>query len=191
MPYNDITQLPSGSCAPAFADSESLSANDRIELQELLHRVYLCEDTRDYESLRSIITADYINEHTLLGTTQGADAFIDWLRQNTFGFDGIRHHCLNAVSRPFGQDMAQTVSYILVTQVFPARSRNESSSKDLEQKLPRIIGQGVVVDDWIRKKDQWRLKHRRYDQISVNAEFLPDKDARERAALTMEESNVG
>lgn len=190
MPHHDITQLPSGSCDPALADSESLSANDRMELQELLHRVYLCEDSRDYASLRSILTSDYINTHTLLGTTRGADAFIDWLRENPFGFDGIRHHCLNAVSRPLDKDTAQTVSYILVTEVFPARSRDETPSEDLERKLPRIIGQGVVVDDWIRKKGRWRLKHRRYDQMSVNAGFLADKEARERASLTTDESRV-
>lgn len=182
MPYHDITQLPAGSCDPVLADNESLSTNDRMELQELLHRIYLCEDSRDHESLRSIITSDYINEHTLLGTTQGADAFIDWLRENPFGFDGIRHHCLNAVSRPLGRDLAQTVSYILVVQVFPARSRSESSSEDLEQNLPRVIGQGVVVDDWLRKDGRWRLKHRRYDQMAVNAGFLADKEARERAS---------
>ncbi|MDJ0592040.1 MAG: hypothetical protein QNJ72_18965 [Pleurocapsa sp. MO_226.B13] len=50
--------------------------------------------------------------------------------------------------------------------------------------LPRTIAHGVVVDRWIEKSDLWHLQHRIYQQISVNAAFLPDKVMREEAAKT-------
>ena len=75
------------------------------------------------------------------------------------------------------------MSYILVIQLFPARSRNESPSEELDSALPRTIGHGVVVDRWIRK-ERWYLKHRVYQQMSVNASFLPDKTMRDDAAQT-------
>jgi len=47
--------------------------------------------------------------------------------------------------------------------------------------LPRIIGHGVVVDRWIRQNGQWYLRHRVYQQMSINSTFLPDGRKREVA----------
>ena len=109
---------------------------------------------------------------------------MEWVKNNPVGFDGIRHNCLNSITRGVGRDSAESVSYILVLQLFPAQSRNESPSEKLDSLLPRTIGHGVVCDRWIRKEDRWYLQHRVYQQMSVNAAFLPDDAMREAAAQT-------
>lgn len=69
-------------------------------------------------------------------------------------------------------------------QLFPAQSRNESPWVELDSLLPRTIGHGVVVDRWIKKEARWYLQHRIYQQMSVNAAFLPDNAMREVSAKT-------
>ncbi|MBE9116580.1 nuclear transport factor 2 family protein [Lusitaniella coriacea LEGE 07157] len=182
MPFHDITELPSGFCDPNTVTSEKLSVEDRVQITELLHRIYLCEDSRDYDALEKILVSDYINEHPLFGKHESASSFIDWFKNTPAGFDGIRHNCLNSITHGIRENVAESVSYILVLQLFPAKSRNESPTEKLDSLLPRIIGHGVVRDRWIRQEDRWYLKHRVYQQMSINAAFLPDKAMREKAA---------
>lgn len=61
MPFHDITELPAGFCAPKTLLEQELSVGDRLQITELLHRIYLCEDSRDYDALKQILVADYIN----------------------------------------------------------------------------------------------------------------------------------
>lgn len=182
MPFHDVTELPTGFCDPESGTTETLSVSDRFEITELLHRIYLCEDSRDYEALEKILTEDYINEHPLFGRHENASSFIEWLENSPAGFDGIRHHCLNSVTRKAGNDAAESVSYLFVTQLFPAASRNESPSEEIDAALPRIIGHGVVVDRWIRHNNRWYLRQRIYQQMSINSSFLPDSKKREEVA---------
>lgn len=184
MPYHDITELPAGFCDPESVSTEALSVSDRFQITELLHRIYLCEDSRDHNALEKILTEEYINEHPLFGRHESASSFIQWLNDNPAGFDGIRHHCLNSITRKAGNDAAESVSYLLVTQLFPAASRNESPNEAMDAALPRIIGHGVVVDRWIRQNGQWYLRHRVYQQMSINSTFLPDSRKREEVAQT-------
>ena len=184
MPFHDITQLPAGVCDPSSALPQALSVDDRTQITELLHRIYLCEDSRDHAALQQILTEDYVNEHPLFGRHDSASSFLEWLQNTPAGFDGIRHHCLNCVTRGTGTDTAESVSYLLVLQLFPAASRDEAPSQTMDSMLPRIIGQGVVVDSWMLRENRWYLRHRIYQQMSINASFLPDSDQREAVAQT-------
>lgn len=184
MPFHNITELPKGFCDPDSASSTELPTSDRLEITELLHRIYLCEDSRDYDALEKILLDDYINEHPLFGKHESASSFIEWFKNTPAGFDGIRHHCLNSITRKTGNDTAESVSYLLVTQLFPAASRDEFPSEEIDAMLPRIIGHGVVVDRWIKQSDRWYLRHRVYQQMSINSTFLPDSKKREDIART-------
>ncbi|MDJ0635976.1 MAG: nuclear transport factor 2 family protein [Xenococcaceae cyanobacterium MO_188.B29] len=184
MPFHDSTELPAGCCAPKTILDRELSVGDRLQITELLHRIYLCEDSRDYEALKQILVDDYINEHPLFGRHENASSLIEWLKNNPAGFDGIRHNCLNSITRGISKDIAESVSYIMVLQLFPAKSRKESPSEELDSLLPRTIAHGVVVDRWIKKEDIWYLQHRVYQQMSVNSAFLPDSAMREETAKT-------
>ena len=184
MPFHDVTELPEGCCAPKTALEGELSVGDRFQITELLHRVYLCEDSRDYDALKQIVVDEYINEHPLFGRHENASSFIEWLKNTPAGFDGIRHNCLNSITRGISKDVAESVSYIMVLQLFPAKSRNELPSEEFDSLLPRTIAHGVVVDRWIKKEGRWYLQHRIYQQMSVNGAFLPDNAMREEAAKT-------
>jgi hypothetical protein len=77
MPFHDITELPAEFCEPKTAKDQELSVGDRIQITELLHCVYLCEDSRDYDALKKILVDDYINEHPLfVGQNLGSYATI-------------------------------------------------------------------------------------------------------------------
>ena len=76
MPFHDITELPPGFCNPETTLESELSTSNRIQITELLHRIYLCEDSRDYEALKQILVDDYINEHPLFGKHESASSFI-------------------------------------------------------------------------------------------------------------------
>ncbi|MEO0835887.1 MAG: nuclear transport factor 2 family protein [Cyanobacteria bacterium J06642_3] len=184
MPFHDVTELPTGFCNPETTLESELSVSDRLQITELLHRIYLCEDSRDYDALKRILVDDYINEHPLFGKHESASSFLEWLASNPAGFDGIRHNCLNSITRGGSKGIAESVSYILVLQLFPAQSRNESPSEELDPLLPRTIAHGVVVDRWIKKENRWYLQHRVYQQMSVNGAFLPDDATRQAAAKT-------
>jgi hypothetical protein len=184
MPFHDVTELPAGFCKPETTLESQLSTSDRFQITELLHRVYLCEDSRDLAALKEILVDDYVNEHPLFGKHESASSFLEWLKNNPAGFDGIRHNCLNSITRGVGKNSAESVSYILVLQLFPAQSRHESPTTELDSLLPRTIGHGVVVDRWIKKLESWYLQHRVYQQMSVNTAFLPNDAMGEAAAQT-------
>lgn len=133
---------------------------------------------------KRLLVDDYINEHPLFGKHESASSFLEWLKNNPAGFDGIRHNCLNSITRGVGKEIAESISYIMVLQLFPAQSRNESSTDQFNSSLPRTIAHGVVCDRWIKKLDRWYLKNRVYQQMSVNSAFLPDNAMREAAAKT-------
>lgn len=181
MPFHDVTELPPGFCEPETTLDRELSIEDRVQITELLHRVYLCEDSRDYAALEKILIEDYINEHPLFGRHESASSFIEWFKNTPAGFDGIRHNCLNSITRGVSKDVAESISYILVLQLFGAKSRNESPGEEIDSLLPRTIGHGVVCDRWIKKSDRWHLQHRIYQQMSINAAFLSDKALRGEA----------
>ena len=98
MPFHDVTEL-SRFGDPELASSTELVISDRVQITELLHRIYLCEDSRDYAALEKILTKNYINEHPLFGRHESASSFIEWFKSTPGGFDGIRHHCLNSITR--------------------------------------------------------------------------------------------
>ncbi|WP_161938085.1 hypothetical protein [Mastigocoleus testarum] len=52
MSFHDITNLPKGSCDPRSVSPETLSINDHLQVIELLHGVYLCEESHDNDALK-------------------------------------------------------------------------------------------------------------------------------------------
>ena len=114
---------------------QPLDAADRIEIHELVTRVYLVEDTRDYDAIYQICTEDFVQIHPA-GNTEGLEAFITFLQKFSVGFDGKRHHALNIVTRRVGDNEAEAASYLISIELFNTQGREDSN-------FPRIIGHAV------------------------------------------------
>jgi hypothetical protein len=167
---HERTNIPDRIVKPFSA--EPLDAADRIEIHELVTRVYLVEDTRDYDAIHQICTEDFVQIHPA-GNTEGLDAFVAFLQKFSVGFDGKRHHALNIVTRRVGDNEAEAASYLISIELFNTQGREDPS-------LPQIIGHAVVIDSLRKTDGQWRIYQRVYDQFAVNSTFMPDVAERER-----------
>lgn len=169
------TILPAQIVNPTASD---LSVEDRIAIHELLNRLFLAEDSRDFEALRQILTEDHIFNHAFKHT-EGVEDFISWVRDNPDLFDGMRHQALNIATRKISDTEAEAVSYIIVMKLYDISGAKDSS-------LPGIVAHGVVRDRLIKNDGRWQIAERIYDQMAVSPAFLPDDDARKRFSLTAE-----
>ncbi len=173
MTTPNTTKLPASTVR--LEEATPLPTADAIAIHELLNRVYLAEDTRDGDALRQLVTADFVQIHSLFGRLSGREAFARWVLDNPQFFDGLRHQAINSVTRASGPGSAQAVSYILVFQVF-------SDDAAVSELLPRLIGHGVVTDSLTSDGGTWHLAHRTYDQFSILPAFAPDSELRGKAS---------
>lgn len=164
------TLLPDGLVQPNAGDR--LRAEDALAIHELIARVYLAEDSRDFTALRQLVTPDLVHDHSLYGRVDGPEGLVGLVRDHPERFDGLRHQAFNVATRAVGPDVAEAVSYILVAQL---------GGGDVVE-LPRILGHGVVRDRLVRAGGRWRIAHRVYDQFALAGAVVADADARSSAA---------
>jgi hypothetical protein len=169
---HEVTKIPDRFVN--LASAEPLDAADRIEIHELVTRVYLAEDTRYYDALHQICTEDFVHIHPA-GRTEGIEALVGFLKEFAVGFDGKRHHAFNIVTHRVADDEAEAVSYLASIELFDTQGRENPA-------LPRIIGHAVVIDSLRKVDGRWRIYQRVYDQIAVNSVFMSDAAERERWA---------
>jgi|GEM_PF-7114584 len=156
-----------------------LSSDDSSQIREVIARIYLAEDARTYGAFASLLTDDYVQEHSVYGRLEGSAAFVDWLKANPQAFDRYRHMALNTVTRALGAQSAEALSYILVLDLHPAPGSNATA-------LPRILAHGVVRDTLRKEDGLWRVSQRVYDQFAVSAAVVPDRSARLAATREIE-----
>ncbi|MDQ0867323.1 nuclear transport factor 2 family protein [Arthrobacter globiformis] len=99
----------------------TLTALDRLEIQELTTGYGVHHDRRDFASLRDCFTADatytmHIKGGPTYGPHAGPDAIVAQIQafkesQN----DTRRHHITNIQIEPIGDDTASVISYVLVS----------------------------------------------------------------------------
>lgn len=128
LPNLKATRLPTMLVNPT--SREPLAPADMLEIHELIHRVYLAEDSRDYDALKTIFAEDAVHDHSLYGRVQGTEAIVAFVQDNlTRGFDGVRHHALNVVTGRVGEDSAEAVSYVVPLKLFPALARTTATCR--------------------------------------------------------------
>ncbi|WP_299410345.1 nuclear transport factor 2 family protein [uncultured Roseobacter sp.] len=164
------TELPSEIVRPDSA--ESLPPSDAMAVHETVIRVYLAEDSRDFEALGQLVTDDLLHAHSVFGTVRGRDAFVAFVRDGPQYFDRIRHQAMNIVTRKISETEAEALSYILVISIYPDQEAKAPA-------FPRIIGHGVVRDRLLKQDGRWRIAERIYDQMAVSAAFISNPEDRE------------
>lgn len=171
--YPKTTTLPAAVVEPN--GGARLPPEDVIAIHEVLARVYLAEDSRDYGALRQLVTPDLVHEHSIYGTANGPEGLVSLVRDHPERFDGLRHQALNIATRALGPTTAEAVSYIVVLQLHAAD----------ETDLPRILAHGVVRDQLAKQGGVWRIAHRTYEQFALSAAVVPDPDVRGQAARVL------
>lgn len=171
--FPDRTVLPEELVQPDAGDR--LRGDDALAIHELIARVYLAEDSRDFTALRQLVTPDLVHDHSLYGRAVGPEGLVALVRDHPERFDGLRHQAFNVATRAIGPDSAEAVSYILVAQL---------GGGDVVD-LPRILGHGVVRDRLVRVAGRWRIAHRVYDQFALAGAVVADADARRSAACQL------
>jgi hypothetical protein len=170
-----VTQLPVD--VVRWQTAKPLPAADTIAIYELLHRVYLAEDSRDREALRQTITHDFVQDHSIVGRVTGRDAFADWVLSIPDFFDGRRHMAINIAVAAGEPGEAFAVHFLFVFELFAAG--REAAG------LPRVLAHGVVRDRLVRAEGTWLIAHRIYDQFALFPGAVPDAERRAQGALVL------
>jgi len=142
---------------------------------ELLHRIYLCEDNEI--TMLGGDTDRGLYQRTSIVWTPERTVSSQWLRITRLAsteFDIIVWTQLLAKQ---GNDAVEWLLAIFLSLSF-FLLHHARPQPIMDAALPRIIGHGVVVDRWIRQNGQWYLRHRVYQQMSINSTFLPDSAKR-------------
>ncbi|MBP2831857.1 nuclear transport factor 2 family protein [Aquimarina sp. U1-2] len=158
-----------------------LPAEDIVMIREIVNRLYLAEDSRDFEAFRQLLADDFVQDHPFQ-VMVGAEGMIDFFKKNPQVFDGYRHHAFNVTTRAIGDNEAESVHYLISLKLFPMDGEDANQS-------PFIAGHGVVVDRLRKENGKWRFTSRVYDQMAIASEFSPDLVYRQRFAKTAKERN--
>jgi hypothetical protein len=144
-----------------------LSAEDRLEIHELVPALELAVDSRSWEIIRQILLPTWTYQ-AAFGSFANPDAFINFITKNSLLFEGIRHQHLNVIVRSQSQDSAVAISYLIVIQVAGVDGNTKPG-------MPRMVGHGVCLDEFVRDQaGEWRMLRRTVDQQSVQADFISD-----------------
>jgi 3-phenylpropionate/cinnamic acid dioxygenase small subunit len=127
----------------------TLTALDRLEIQELTTGYGVHHDRRDFASLRDCFTPDatyvmHITDGPTYGPHEGPEAIVAQIQ----GFkesqnDVRRHHISNVQIEPLGEDIASVLSYVLVS----ATDSGELAIKTV----------GTYADTVVRTPEGWRI----------------------------------
>lgn len=156
-------------------EADILSAQDRLDMLDLIYTVGWCIDAQDYDTLQTIVTDDFTVDHAF-GVISGRARVIDYFKNNASIFDGHRQQNMNLLLRGVDLSSSLVVSHLLVTRLCDAQGNTSG--------FPTLVCQGVCTDDLRKEKDLWKLQKRTVDQMSVSEIFMPDAAKRNFFGLT-------
>lgn len=175
-------QAAGGYFAPLSDHAGRLSAADRAELVDLVFRFEWCFDTRQYDVLTDMLTADAVVDH-VWGYREGRDQFVALLRDWEHANSGLRHQSTNLVVWGEPDGTAAAMSYM-----FAATMTGPLTGDDAGPAFQRPAGHGLVTDRFRREPDGiWRMTRRTIDQMYVDPVFLPNEQARRWFVLSAAE----
>ncbi|MFJ9371339.1 nuclear transport factor 2 family protein [Nocardia sp. NPDC101769] len=171
-----------GYYTPLAEQQRVLSAEDRLDITDLVFRFEWCFDRRDYVSLTDMFTEDVVIDH-MWGYREGREAALTLLREWEHANAGLRHQGTNLVIWAEDADNARAQSYLTgIVMSGPLTADSQAPA------LGRIVGHGLVTDRFRRCDDGlWRMTRRTIEQMYIDPEYLADEDARRWFALSAEQ----
>lgn len=122
---------------------------DRLAIVDLLHRYATGLDTKDWELLASVFTADGVADYGALGGVNEGPAAIAKLCSGALGgLDASQHIITNEVIEVDG-DRARARCYFQAQHVFTGAEGGDNF----------LVG-GTYDDEIVRTADGWRIRHR-------------------------------
>ncbi|MBT8163174.1 MULTISPECIES: nuclear transport factor 2 family protein [Arthrobacter] len=127
----------------------TLTALDRLEIQELTTGYGVHHDRRDFASLRECFTPDatyimHITDGPTFGPHQGPVAIVGQIQAFKESQNDVRrHHISNIQIEPLGDDIASVLSYVLV------------SASDIDGLAIKTVG--TYADTVVRTPAGWRI----------------------------------
>jgi hypothetical protein len=162
--------------------SGRLTADDVVEIMDVVARFEWSFDARRFDALADLLTEDVVCDH-IFGYRAGKTAVMDMLT-NVIPYYGLRHQSTNATVYLDERGSPCAVSYLVVIQV-------ATESGD-DGPFPLVIADALVTDSMRRENGRWRIAGRTFEQMKVTSVYLPDEATRrsfeataaERAART-------
>jgi hypothetical protein len=158
------------------ASKVQLSADDRLDILDLVNRFEWSFDARRFDALEEILTEDAVIDH-IFGFRKGKKACIDMLRGTVPGY-GLRHQGINASIFINDKDEIAVLSFLNVVQV---------TDEGIGLQPPVILGHAVVTDVVRKENDTWKIVSRTFEQMKVPDVYLPDETARKAIEKTAAE----
>ena len=122
---------------------------DRLAIVDLLHRYATGLDTKDWDKLASVFTADGVADYGALGgVNQGPAAIVKLCSGALGGLDASQHIITNEVIELDG-DRARARCYFQAQHVFTGAEGGDNF----------LVG-GTYDDEIVRTVDGWRIRHR-------------------------------
>lgn len=164
-------------------NTSKLSAEDKLEIAEVVYGLEWVYDSRQFDVLNDLITDDIIFDHPYT-RRQGKQQFIDFWKQNEAAFlDGLRHQVFDLVITGNADGTATAVNYIVVIKF-------ADTSDEVAVSLPTVIAHGLQVTQLRKEEDIWKVAKLKIDQFSISPVFLPDAEIRHLFAAPSEEREM-
>lgn len=144
-------------------DKPATTLADRLEIQDLLTRYCTAIDTRSFELLDTVFTADGVGDYTASGGIRAAlPELKQWLAQALSAFTVIQHMVANFVIEIDG-DSATSSCYLFNPLGFPG----DSGATDM------LFCGGLYRDRLVRTGQGWRIRERVIDMLYMHGRFPP------------------
>ena len=160
--------------------SGRLTADDVVEIMDVVARFEWSFDARRFDALADLLTEDVVCDH-IFGYRAGKTAVMDMLT-NVIPYYGLRHQSTNATVYLDERGNPCAVSYLVVIQV-------ATESGD-DGPFPLVIADALVTDSMRRENGRWRIAGRTFEQMKVTSVYLPDEATRRSFEATAAERAV-
>lgn len=138
---------------------------DRLEIQECLYRYARAIDTRDFDLLSTVFTADALIHYDIAeGIKLHRGEMITWLR-NALQIFAATQHVISNPQIELDGDIARSTCYLTGTHVQEKLDGGDSL----------VVEGGFYTDDHVRSEAGWRIQRRTLRRIYTSGTYLgPD-----------------
>ena len=142
--------------------ANQFSADDRLDIIDLLARYWQTVDSGDTEGFANTFTVDGPLEN-YTGITKGRAALAPWLDAYGPNRAGNRHYSVNPRIMKVDDNTATVWSYMVVLAVTEPRKNT-----------PHVAAYAAFHDRIVRVDGQWLFEHRLMDDLTLNKQDYPD-----------------
>lgn len=171
MPVMNEVVAPNALFKTRYFSTEGLklSAEDRLDILDLVYMFEWAFDSRRFDALSEILTDNVVIDH-IFGYREGKEAALEMLRAQVTS-NGLRHQATNPIVFVNERGEVSVLSYLFVMKVVNESSENYS--------LPAPLAHALVTDVMRKDNGRWKLARRTFEQMRVPEAFMPASQQRQ------------